>query len=79
MGMRFAVRSGTDLGRAVRALRRARRLSQADLAELAGLSPAYVSKIESGRTSSVLEHELRMLRRLGAEVTITYADDPGDD
>lgn len=76
--MQFVVRSGADFGRVVRELRRARGMSQADLSDLAGLSSAYVSKIESGRTSSILEHELRILRRLGAEVTVTVTIDPVD-
>ena len=66
----YQIRSGSDLGRTIAQLRRDRNLSQAELAQLAGSSPAYIAKIESGRTSSILEHELRVLRRLGATITI---------
>lgn len=64
------IRTGADFGRAVAEIRLARSISQAELAEMVGLSPTYISKIETGRTSSILEHELRMLRRLGATITI---------
>lgn len=75
MTKRIAVRTGGDLGRAIAEVRRDRGLSQAELAEYSGLSAAYLSKIESGRTSSVLEHALRVLRRLGVKLTIEVSDD----
>jgi len=40
--------SGTDLGRAVRRLRRAHRLTIEDLAAAAGMHPTYLSGIERG-------------------------------
>lgn len=49
-------------------------MTQAELAEKTGLTPSYLSKIESGRTSTILEHELRILRRLGASITIELRD-----
>ncbi len=70
MKQTIRVNTGADLGRAIAEIRSAQSISQADLAELVGLSPNYISKIETGRTSSILEHELRVLRRLGATITI---------
>lgn len=72
----ISIRSGEDLGRAIAELRTQRGMTQHQLAEIVGLSPAYVSKIEAGRTSSVLEHELRILRRLGARVAIEVPGGP---
>lgn len=66
----YQIRSGADLGRTIAQLRRDRNLTQSELAELAGISPAYIAKIETGRTSSIVEHQLRVLRRLGATITI---------
>jgi transcriptional regulator with XRE-family HTH domain len=40
--------SGTDLGQAVRRLRRAHRLTIEDLAAAAGMHPTYLSGIERG-------------------------------
>ncbi|CAN5721205.1 hypothetical protein BH24ACT5_BH24ACT5_03550 [soil metagenome] len=71
---RVRVRTGADIGRAISELRIRRAMTQAELAEKTGLTPSYLSKIESGRTSTILEHELRILRRLGASITIELRD-----
>jgi transcriptional regulator with XRE-family HTH domain len=70
----WTVRSGEDLGRALADIRQRCALTQADLAERAGLSRSYLAKIEAGRSVSLLEHVLRLLRRLGATVTVTFED-----
>lgn len=74
MATKISIRTGSDLGRAIAELRAARSMSQAELADVAGLSATYISKIESGRTSSLLEHELRVLRRLGVHIIIEVPD-----
>jgi transcriptional regulator with XRE-family HTH domain len=73
------IRSGADIGRAIRAIRTAQGLNQVDAAELAGIDSTYLSKIEKGRTVSLLEHELRILRRLGARVTVTFDNEQVDE
>ena len=73
--MQVEVHRGADVGRAIRALRTARDLTQAEAADLVGIEASYLSKIETGRTVTLLEHELRILRRLGARVTITFDHD----
>jgi len=72
MERQILVRSGSDLTTAVGEIRRARQLTQNDLAEDGGISRSYLSQIEAGRSVSLLEHTLRLLRRLGAEVTISF-------
>lgn len=76
MAQPIEVRNGADVGRAIAALRSRAGLTQRQLGDLAGLDAAYVSKIESGRTVTLLEHELRILRRLGARVTIELPSEP---
>ena len=49
-----------DVGRAVKVCRAAKRWQQQDLANKAGLSPSYISLIESGRR----EPPLSVLRRI---------------
>lgn len=68
----FVIRRGGDLGGAVAEARRARGLTQAELAERIGVNRAYLAVIEGGRTNRLIEHMLRALRRLGAEVTVTW-------
>jgi transcriptional regulator with XRE-family HTH domain len=73
--VRWNIYSGADFGRAIAEIRRRQDLTQAQLAEQAGLSRAYLAHLESGRTSKSLEHLLRTLRRSGAIVTITLPED----
>lgn len=73
--MRWNIHSGSDLGRAVADIRRRRNLTQAQLAEQTGLSRGYLAHLEAGRTSASLEHLLRVLRRSGATVTVSLAEE----
>ncbi|MEK7291885.1 MAG: helix-turn-helix domain-containing protein, partial [Actinomycetota bacterium] len=61
--------------RAVADIRHIRKRTQAELSAEAGLGRTWLAKLEAGRTALVLELLLRLLRRLGATVTITI-DDP---
>ena len=73
----WVVRSGGDLGRAIAEIRTSRGLTQEQLAERAAVSRSYLAKFETGRTSPLLDHLLRLLRRLGATVTVTFEDPDG--
>ena len=68
----WVVRSGDDLGRAVAEIRHAQGLTQAELARQGAIDRTWLAKLESGRSAAVLDHLLRLLRRLGATVTITF-------
>lgn len=67
----WTVRSSADLGRAVAAARAARGLTQAELADGAGINRSYLAALERGASTLLLERALRVLRRLGATVTVT--------
>ena len=80
--MEYEVRRGQDVGHAIAELRRRLGLTQEQVSDRAGIATNYVSKIESGRTVTLIEHELRILRRLGARVVIEFpevGDVSGDD
>lgn len=64
------MRSGADLGRAIASARRARGLTQAELAEGAGVNRSYLATLEQGASTLLLDRALRVLRRLGATITI---------
>lgn len=72
----YEVRRGGDMGAAVAAARRDRGLTQAELAEQLGIDRGYLAAIETGRTNRLIEHLLRALRRLGADVTVTWPAAP---
>ena len=73
----FTVRSSEDLGRAVAEIRRSRGLTQEELAAEGGLTRSWLAKLELGRSTPVLDHLLRLLRRLGATVTVSFGDSDG--
>lgn len=73
----WTVRSAEDMGRAIAEIRHERGMTQADLAEKGGLTRVWLAKLETGHSTPVLDHLLRLLRRLGATVTITFGDDDG--
>lgn len=71
---RWIVRRGGDLGRAVAGVRAARGLTQAEVAEVAGVERTYLARLEAGATVVLLDRALRVLRRLGATVTVQLDD-----
>jgi transcriptional regulator with XRE-family HTH domain len=75
----WTIHSGADFGRAISAIRHRRGLTQAELAEQCGLARSYLAHLETGRTSSSLEHILRLLRRSGARVTVEWPRNRRDD
>jgi transcriptional regulator with XRE-family HTH domain len=75
---RWVVRTGADLGSGIGEIRRAHKLTQEQLAEQTGLARPWLAKLEMGRSATVLDQLLRVLRILGATVTITF-DDPAPD
>ena len=58
------------LGRAIRARRKALKLSQIDLSRLAGCGPDFVYDVEAGKTSLRLEKLLDLLGILGLELVL---------
>ena len=73
----YQVRSAEDLGAVIADRRRAQQLSQGELAQTADISRNYLAQIETGRSSSVTRHAFRLLRRLGATITISFNDTSG--
>ncbi len=70
----FVVRSGKDLGRAVREARMTASLTQEDLAHATGVDRTYVARMEAGLSVLLLDRAVRLLRHLGAEITVTLPE-----
>ncbi|WP_370326596.1 helix-turn-helix domain-containing protein [Euzebya sp.] len=68
----FTIRTGQDLGAALAEIRRDAGLTQQEFAERVGVSRSYLSKVETGRTTRLIEHLFTALRRAGATVTVTW-------
>ena len=78
MARSWTVRSTEDLGRAVADIRHAQGMTQAELAAAGGLRRDWLAKLETGRSTRVLDPLLRLLRRMGATVTVTWDESSPD-
>jgi transcriptional regulator with XRE-family HTH domain len=50
-------------------------LTQAELAEQVAVDRSYLARLEAGATALLLDRSLRILRRLGATITVTLPRD----
>ena len=70
----FRVYTPDSLGAAIRHYREGAGLTQAQLAELAGLNRTYLSDLERGGETEQLRRLLRVLKQLGVRMTLQKAD-----
>ena len=70
----FRIYSGASIGAAIRHYRQQAGLSQADLADQAGLNRTYLASLESGEETERTTRILRVLRRLGVRMVLEKAD-----
>jgi len=66
----YRVYTPESLGAAIRHYRKEAGLSQAQLAQMAGLNRTYLSNLESGKETEQVRRMLRVLRRLGVRMTL---------
>ena len=59
-----------DIGRLVRARRKAQEATQAEFAALCGVGVRFISELENGKTTVELGKVLQVLKCLGLDVTI---------
>ncbi len=69
--MSRTIHSTDELGRVIRAERKALGLTQGDLAAACGLSVRFVSELERGRATAGVGRVLHVLNMLGLRVTLT--------
>ena len=72
MTQQWIVRSAEDFGRGIAEVRRRQGLTQNELAEQGDISRHWLAKLEVGHSTPVLEHLLRLTRRLGITITLTW-------
>jgi len=65
------IRNTEDLGRIVRNARKLQKLSQDDLAGMAGTGRRFIIDLEKGKQTVQLGKVLRVLRTLGVSVSST--------
>lgn len=62
------IRSTEDLGRQIRTARKAQGLTQAQLAEIAGVGTRFVSELERGKETARLGLALELARLVGLDL-----------
>lgn len=74
-----SIRSLRQAGAVLRAQRRARKLTQKQLADASGTAQSTISDIETGVVSVSLDVYLRLLETLGAEISVSdrFTDERG--
>lgn len=70
----FRIYTPASLGDAIRHYRTEAGLTQAQLAEMAGLQRWYLSELETGKETEQLKRIFRVLRQLGVRMTLDRAD-----
>jgi transcriptional regulator with XRE-family HTH domain len=70
----YRIYTAASLGEAIRYYRKQAGLTQAQLAEAAGLQRSYLSELERGKETEQLVRLLRVLRQLGVRMTLDKAD-----
>jgi HTH-type transcriptional regulator / antitoxin HipB len=73
----FQIHTPGSLAAAIRHYRREAGLTQAQLAQAAGLNRTYLAKLESGEETEQLRRIFRVLRQLGVRMTLEKAVDGG--
>lgn len=73
-GRPFRIYTPASLGAAIRHYRQEAGLSQADLAERAGLNRTYLSNLEQGHETEQVKRILRVLKQLGVRMTLEEAN-----
>ena len=64
----YNVDSPEELGRRIRAARKAQGLTQVDLAEIAGVGPRFLSELERGKDTVRLGLALKIARLVGLDL-----------
>lgn len=70
----FRLYTTASIGPAIRYFREKAGLTQAQLAELAGLNRTYLSNLEQGQETEQLRRILRVLKQLGVRATLQKAN-----
>jgi HTH-type transcriptional regulator/antitoxin HipB len=70
----FRLYTGASVGPAIRKYREEAGLTQAELADMAGLNRTYLSDLEQGKETEQLRRILRIFKLLGVRATLQKAD-----
>lgn len=70
----YRLYTATSIGPAIRHFRKQAGLTQAELADLVGLTPSYLSRLENGQETEQLRRIVAILKQLGVRMTLQHGD-----
>jgi transcriptional regulator with XRE-family HTH domain len=70
----YRVYTGASIGPAIRHYRREAGLTQAELADVVGITSTYLSRLEKGQETEQLRRIVRILKELGVRMTLQHAE-----
>jgi transcriptional regulator with XRE-family HTH domain len=73
-GQPFRVYTAASVGQAIRHYRLQAGLTQAQLADMVGITPSYLSRLEHGHETEQLRRIVAILKQLGVRMTLQRAD-----
>ena len=71
----MVIDSAASFGEAVRSLRRRQRLTQGQLAMIAGVGPRFIVELEDGKETAQLGRALTVLKALGGNLALDGGGD----
>jgi len=70
----YRIYTAASIGPAIRHYRLEEGLTQVELADLVGLTPTYLSRLENGEGTEELRRVIRILKQLGVRMSLQHAD-----
>ena len=61
-----------EIGKYIRTIRKANKLSQQDLSDLSGVNRRFLSELENGKPTAETGKVLHVLKSIGCDVTLRY-------
>lgn len=66
----ISLQSVLDIGQYIRAIRKSRTMTQADLCDISGVSRRFISELENGKVTAEIGKILHVLRCIGCDMTL---------
>ena len=73
----YHIRLPKYMGQAIREVRKEKKMTQEDLADITGTSMKFISNVEQGKASVQMDKVIDLTRALGLQIYLTREQGPG--